>query len=204
MLFWICGIELSDLPRQEFRISTFLNRSWPSSDTSSMTNNISPRGDPSLSAQIVCHGRKLAVNENLLVALRYIRLVYSKYHRVRIWADAVCINQANFGERSAQVSMMHTIFARAHTVLAWIGEANAETGHATDEMWKAAVYFRQALGGTDGTQSEQSIESDSIDIRAITDGFLSRPFFGRLWVQRKSSFFTVSNCFEAAGAPPKH
>lgn len=149
-------------------------------------------GNPSLSAEVLCHGRRLAINENLLVALRYLRLIYSNHRRPHLWTDAVCINQANFEERGAQVSMMHTIFARAHTVLAWIGEANAETGHAMDEMKKAAVYGRPVLSRIAGTHGELPAEPDSIDFGAIIDGFLSRPFFERLWVQRESSFPTPS------------
>lgn len=46
-----------------------------------------------------------------------------------IWADAICINQDDLGERESQVSMMGTIYRRASRVITYIGperDASAE------------------------------------------------------------------------------
>ncbi|KAK5663725.1 hypothetical protein OQA88_4156 [Cercophora sp. LCS_1] len=41
---------------------------------------------------------------------------------LRIWIDAVCINQSDHDERSQQVSMMGTIYSRADLVHVWLDE----------------------------------------------------------------------------------
>lgn len=41
------------------------------------------------------------------------------------WADAICINQGDVGERSAQVAMMGKIFRSSAYVLAWFGQPDA-------------------------------------------------------------------------------
>jgi hypothetical protein len=60
------------------------------------------------------------VTENLSLALHGLR--YKDRERV-LWIDAICINQANFSERSEQVSRMHSIFTQASTVVVWMGQA---------------------------------------------------------------------------------
>ena len=62
------------------------------------------------------------------------------------------------------------------------------------EEW---VNPQETLTGDFGTESEQSVRSASFDVYAIINGLLNRPFFGRLWIQRKSSLtLLVSNWFE--------
>jgi hypothetical protein len=46
----------------------------------------------------------------------------------RLWADAVCINQQDLPERTAQVELMGRIFAGARCVLAWLGWEQGEVG----------------------------------------------------------------------------
>jgi hypothetical protein len=41
--------------------------------------------------------------------------------RIRLWVDAICINQGDAYERSQQVQMMRQIYSKAENVLAWVG-----------------------------------------------------------------------------------
>ena len=43
---------------------------------------------------------------------------------VSLWIDAVCIDQFSLDERSRQVSLMHEIYTKATTVIAWLGPLN--------------------------------------------------------------------------------
>lgn len=45
----------------------------------------------------------------------------------RIWIDAICINQDDVDEKSAQVSLMDVIYSRASFVIAWLGPADRHT-----------------------------------------------------------------------------
>ncbi|KAH6698463.1 heterokaryon incompatibility protein-domain-containing protein, partial [Leptodontidium sp. MPI-SDFR-AT-0119] len=50
---------------------------------------------------------------------------------VFLWADALCINQKNLVERTAQVSRMHDVYTQAETVYIWLGTGKDE-GKAED------------------------------------------------------------------------
>ncbi|OAA59289.1 Ankyrin and HET domain protein [Cordyceps fumosorosea ARSEF 2679] len=45
-----------------------------------------------------------------------------------IWADAICIDQSDIVEKSAQVDMMDRIYSNAGYVLAWLGPEDEHTG----------------------------------------------------------------------------
>ncbi|KAG6356277.1 hypothetical protein INS49_015664 [Diaporthe citri] len=67
------------------------------------------------------------ITKSLAAALRQMRLT----SEVRVlWADAICINQADDVEKSAQVAMMGTIFQSGKQTLAWLGDADCWTGRA--------------------------------------------------------------------------
>jgi hypothetical protein len=64
------------------------------------------------------------VTDNLFYALRRLR----KRSRVRrIWIDALCINQQNNREKSAQVVLMAKIYESARFVNVWLGETPKPT-----------------------------------------------------------------------------
>ena len=71
----------------------------------------------------------LEITENSARALRRFR--YSEKSR-RLWIDSICINQANYNERSYQVSLIGRIYRGATAVLMWLGEDSSyeETGRA--------------------------------------------------------------------------
>jgi Heterokaryon incompatibility protein (HET) len=62
----------------------------------------------------------LNVTANLHTALCHLR---SRGIR-RLWVDAICINQADIGEKNKQIYLMRLIYQRAEEVIAWIGIEN--------------------------------------------------------------------------------
>ncbi|KAK4449839.1 heterokaryon incompatibility protein-domain-containing protein [Podospora aff. communis PSN243] len=76
---------------------------------------------------ILLCGQQFPVGKNLWEALRQFR---SPDSAVRIWIDAICINQDDIQERSYQVRMMTLVYSLATTVKVWIGPAtpNMEMG----------------------------------------------------------------------------
>lgn len=62
----------------------------------------------------------LLVSKHLDHALRQLR---NPSETVRVWVDALCINQADIDERSKQVSLMKQIFSTAESVYIWLGMA---------------------------------------------------------------------------------
>lgn len=64
-------------------------------------------------------GRRIPVTDNLWEALQVLRYINSE--RV-IWVDALCINQLDDDERSAQVALMSAVYGKASSVEIWLGE----------------------------------------------------------------------------------
>lgn len=62
---------------------------------------------------------RLSITDNLHNALHRLR---ARSAPPPIWVDAVCINQSDVPERSAQVEMMGDIYRQAKTVRIWLGE----------------------------------------------------------------------------------
>ncbi|KAL8688491.1 MAG: hypothetical protein Q9218_005610 [Villophora microphyllina] len=78
-------------------------------------------GDPKQTRQINCNGYMIDVTVSLYGALSRLQPCPDAEPRV-LWADAICIDQSNLAERSAQVSMMGLIYERASGVQIWLGQ----------------------------------------------------------------------------------
>ena len=73
----------------------------------------------------------IPITSNLALALRQFRAkATAERQRLVIWTDALCIDQTDTEERSAQVGIMRDIYQAAHGVWMWIGGTSlaAETG----------------------------------------------------------------------------
>lgn len=77
------------------------------------------------SVRVRVDGFGFHITKSLAAALRQIRLMSG----VRVlWADAICINQSDDGEKSAQVAIMGKIYQSGKQTLAWLGDADCWTG----------------------------------------------------------------------------
>jgi len=45
---------------------------------------------------------------------------------IRLWADAICVNQTDFSERNQQVSLMSMIYQSATMVISWLGPSDEQ------------------------------------------------------------------------------
>ena len=61
------------------------------------------------------------VPTNLFKALLALRADVNVHKKLPIWADAVCINQNDDSERSAQVNAMADIYTKAEFAVVWLG-----------------------------------------------------------------------------------
>ncbi|KAG0647087.1 Heterokaryon incompatibility protein [Hyphodiscus hymeniophilus] len=76
-------------------------------------------GDPARTHEILIDGKKQGITENLYNALR--DLQRDGIGDIKVWADAICINQDDLGERSDQVFLMREIYHSAAEVRIWLG-----------------------------------------------------------------------------------
>jgi hypothetical protein len=72
-------------------------------------------------------GIPIQVRENLFAALWHLR---SETETKVLWIDALCINQEDVVERSAQVSMMGEIYSHAFQVQVWLCQGSKDTQEA--------------------------------------------------------------------------
>jgi hypothetical protein len=69
---------------------------------------------------LLCHGGVVTITPNCKAAIT--RLAERSNHRMRLWIDAVCINQLDSNEVDAQLAIACDIYKRADTTWVWLGE----------------------------------------------------------------------------------
>lgn len=70
---------------------------------------------------------EVAVTPSLLAALRHLR---GREKTRTLWVDALCINQADDDEKSAQVQQMGAVYRNARETACWLGEADESSNQA--------------------------------------------------------------------------
>lgn len=113
--------------------------------------------------------RLFPVTRNLHNFLRQAR---RKRQSIWLWADQICINQADNMEKAYQIRLMGTIFRKAYHVYCWLGEARQDT-------YLAVQMLRDI---EDGPVNYHLIQENHL--RAMLD-ILYRPWWFRLWVAQE-------------------
>lgn len=114
-------------------------------------------GDATRTREILVGGTSLPITESLYLALRDIQR--QSIGDVNIWADAVCINQNDAAERSAQIPLMREIYHSASSVQIWLGATTADG--------KRCLKFIANLAGDLYEEGEVDEESEERILRAI-------------------------------------
>jgi len=123
----------------------------------------------------------LKITANLHSALKHLRHVTE----IRVlWADAICINQADDAERSKQVRIMGNIYSKADRTVVWLGE-----GFDGDKDAFALV-SKFAQGSIDDNVQifiePLALEDIEVFLKdfnwVVLDELLSRKWFTRMWV----------------------
>lgn len=131
----------------------------------------------------------IPITASLHEALQHLR--YTNHPRV-LWADAICINQEDLNERSAQVAAMKDIFSSCDRVLVWLGSA-PQTDLLVDEI--VEMRYRK-----DHLPSSLTSE-DVLSLQALKEVYelTRRPWFDRLWVLQESAPGIVSEVIFCSG-----
>ena len=169
-------------------------------------------GDASDTTDMFLNGECVKITKSLAAALRRFR---DPKDPAALWADAVCINQADLKERAEQVRIMDKIFAAAVQVNVWLGRLSDRAWHgslysyleahdlprADDVLQKQEVFFEYLLPHVRG---DLDIRTSRFGLNrwSIWLGTLSFcPWFSRLWViqevalARSAIFFSGRHSF---------
>ena len=131
---------------------------------------------------------RFSVRDNLYAALRHFR---EKDRDVVLWIDALCINQENKKEKSAQVARMAEIYSSADSVCVWLGEGNVgNIGGMT--------FAKKVL---DLVQFDQIIKDEKSALKwdALAN-VMKSPWFSRRWVIQEVAYakrVTLHNGYES-------
>ncbi|KAK0755093.1 hypothetical protein B0T18DRAFT_400674 [Schizothecium vesticola] len=130
----------------------------------------------------------LDLTENCAFALRRLRLPDKER---LLWVDAICINQADVAERSAQVRIMHRIYKTASRVLIYLGEGSVATDRAITILEDDANGQRQCV-----TDKLHRYEETNLLL------FFSLPWFKRVWVLQEVAWATTALVFCGSRSVP--
>ncbi|KAH7129229.1 heterokaryon incompatibility protein-domain-containing protein [Dactylonectria macrodidyma] len=124
-------------------------------------------GDEPPSQTIQLDGQSFSVRLNLWSCLHYISSHARNAGVEYLWADAICINQNDTDERSAQVSLMDQTYANASFVSVWLGLPTLP-----EHLWDQIPQHEPI----------RTLDSDGIDFHDSMADLANRPYWSRFWV----------------------
>jgi Heterokaryon incompatibility protein (HET) len=99
---------------------------------------------PALPPFIICNGRRLAVQNNLLGFL----IQSSKWQeRSSIWTDVICIIQHDDDEKHQQIGLMSSVYSKASWVIIWPSISDTHSKQAMPVLQAYGYLQLFTLGG---------------------------------------------------------
>lgn len=134
-------------------------------------------GSPDDTRTILLNGKEVTIRANLEAALRSLRCEPEFRNGLKLWADAICIDQANINERNHEVQHMGRIYGRADTVTVWLGSEGKFTRRAIQALRECG----NTLHDTDNLTPTEIL----LLIVALSPALIdisNRPYWERLWI----------------------
>ncbi|KAK1846759.1 heterokaryon incompatibility protein [Colletotrichum chrysophilum] len=139
-------------------------------------------GDQTVKVPIIMDGRVILVGQNLEVALRALPSDPDYVGGLKIWVDAICINQKDLAERNRQVKRMRMIYGKALIVSIWLGKV------PDDAIHDVALLHECIIKCKDDQTASEALEKVLVDpikketIRNSIDIVVSAQYWTRVWV----------------------
>jgi hypothetical protein len=125
-----------------------------------------------------------SISEHVLEALNSL-FGYAKQN-LKIWIDAICIDQDNPTEKAHQIAAMPRIYSQAEQVLCWLGAEANNSDIVIDSLPAIGEWVINSLGTKISSLGDGSDDSllikPNIELLVETAIFFHRPWFHRLWV----------------------
>ncbi|KAI0864818.1 heterokaryon incompatibility protein-domain-containing protein [Xylaria cubensis] len=133
--------------------------------------------------EILLGKRHLHIGRNLDSALRHLR---RRDRPIRLWVDAICINQHDVTERNHQVQQMRHIYSFAVETVIYLGDqTGSNTGlSAWNYLERKATWAMNDAGDPDPDlpKAREALIYFRGDLSDVGIDVLTRPWFRRLWV----------------------
>jgi hypothetical protein len=138
-------------------------------------------GRPTLDETLICNGKAMPISCNNAAALVALR---KSSEPTYVWIDAICINQEDALEKSAQVARMLKIYRKAQSVTVWLGEPDADSLFAFECI---QGFSRRMQGLVDSEKTthipDRHDETCPVFDRALLN-FFERPWLRRTWIRQ--------------------
>lgn len=164
----LLSISLSFIPEDEALSYTALSYVW---------------GDPMISRSIFITGQALNIGANLFSALQNLR---RQDRPIRLWVDALSINQNDPNERSQQVQQMRTIYASALETIIYLGPDDRSV--ACHSAWNF-LELRSSWAMNDQRDPDKTLpktREKEVNFKTgyndVLNSVMSREWFNRIWV----------------------
>ena len=158
-------------------------------------------GDSTHTGRLLLDGQSVQKTTNLIAGVRQLRALLGNpdifcNSSTLFWIDALCINQSDTAEKSAQVPRMAAIYGAAEFVLAWLGENGDDDDEVQEFINLVNTNDLQDRERTPAGYSRIINALNSTKVTHILDAYMSlcqRPWFGRIWVIQETlmSRYTV-------------
>ncbi|KXJ87103.1 heterokaryon incompatibility protein-domain-containing protein [Microdochium bolleyi] len=157
-------------------------------------------GDADKQHQILLNGQPFMVRDNLYKALRRLRISEEVQScGLKVWVDAICINQNDLEERAFQVSKMANIYSQAVCVRAWVGEPAPGTEADFVMLHEAMMPFQeryrpvkddspppamsQEMTGANTSSAFFNLDDSTLrTLQRVHLELLSEAYWNRLWI----------------------
>ncbi|KAH6681304.1 heterokaryon incompatibility protein-domain-containing protein [Halenospora varia] len=130
---------------------------------------------------IQLNGQRFEVGHNLATALNY----FYKHLPKWLWIDAICINQNDIDERSEQVLRMGSIYAKAQSVLVWLGREHHNSNRAV-KLIETVATFDDTVHASDWILSSLK-DQTQISAWVSVHHLFERSWWTRVWIRQEAA-----------------
>lgn len=139
-------------------------------------------GDQSVKVPIIMNDQVMLVGQNLEAALRALSSDPDYIEGLKIWADAICINQNDIAERNRQVTRMRMIYSKALVVSIWLGEVPSAAIPHMAQLHDLIVKCKDKEAASEVLEAAFSDPERKETIRKTIDVVVEKTYWTRVWV----------------------
>ncbi|GKT45404.1 heterokaryon incompatibility protein 6, OR allele [Colletotrichum spaethianum] len=131
---------------------------------------------------IIMNGQVVLVGQSLEAALRALSSDPDYIEGLKIWADAICINQKDMNERNLQVKRMRMIYGKALIVSIWLGEVPDKAIPDMAQLHELIVKSTDKEASSDVLEVALADPEKMETIRRAIDVVVKKTYWTRVWV----------------------